>query len=223
MRLEREHTSVEGGELPLTIARRAGSGAAVVVMPSAFGVAADLEAQMAELVERASLVVALDPFFREDAGPAPYDDMARVMTRLQRLDPERAYRDLGAAIEWARALANVPVILIGICFGGPYALRAAADGIVDGVVTWHGTRMEQHLDRAADMRCPMHLHFGSVDPFVSPAAVDAIRAKFVARPEVRIVVHEGATHGFSHRAAARAHHPRAEQAGMDSVRELVRR
>jgi dienelactone hydrolase len=32
--------------------------------------------------------------------------------------------------------------LVGVSFGGGYALVAAADDILDGVVTWHGTRMD---------------------------------------------------------------------------------
>jgi dienelactone hydrolase len=38
---------------------------------------------------------------------------------------------------------------------------------------------------------------------------------------VKIFVHPGATHGFSHRTAV-AYDASAEQAGMASVRELVR-
>src|SRR5262249_5180642 len=154
--------------VPLTIARADGIGAAVVIMPSAFGIGPDLQAQMDELAGDASLVVAIDPFFRDDAGPAPYDHAARVMARMQAIDRYRAQRDLRAAIDWVRGQERdgCAVVALGICFGGPYALLAAVDGAVDGVVTWHGTGMEQHLGRAAEIRCPMRLHFGSADPFV---------------------------------------------------------
>jgi carboxymethylenebutenolidase len=222
MTLDRTILSIDGSDLSLTVARSSGTGAAVVIMPSAFGVAPDLEAQMEELAAAASVVVAIDPFYRSDGGPAAYEDMARVMARLQALDREAAYRDLGAAIDWARAqTSGQPVVLLGICFGGPYALVAAADGAVDGVVTWHGTRMEHYLERAAQMRCPMRLHFGGADPFVPHASVELVRAAFNGRGDVRIHVHEGATHGFSHRAAARAYDASAERAGMDSLRELI--
>lgn len=213
---------VEGGELPLTIARAGGAGAAVVIMPSAFGVAPDLQDQMDELAADASLVVTFDPFFREDPGVVPYSDMPRIMARLQGLDRERANRDLRAAIVWARDQADGrPVVLLGICLGGPFALLAAADGLVSGVVTWHGGRMEQYVDRAAEMRCPMRLHFGGADPFVSMQAVDAVRAAFAGRADVRVFVHEGATHGFSHPGSPQSYDPRAERAGMASLRELV--
>lgn len=222
MTITHHHLPVEGGDLPLTIVRAGGGGAAVVIMPSAFGIAVDLEAQMGELAADASVVIALDPFFRDDAGPAPYHDMARVMTRLQVLDRQRCYRDLRAAIDWVRGQERgQPVVLLGICFGGPYALLAAADGVVDGVVTWHGTRMENYLERAAEMRCPMRLHFGSVDPLVPAEAVQAIRTALAGHRDVRIAVHDGATHGFSHRAAPQAYDQHAERSGMDSLRDLI--
>ncbi|MDI3287034.1 dienelactone hydrolase family protein [Polyangium sp. 15x6] len=221
-KITRQVLSVEGEQLPLTIARSSGVGAALVILPSAFGVAPDLEAQMEELGADASLVVTFDPFFRTDSGHAPYDDMARVMARVKGVQPERIYRDLRALIEWARAESRGrPVVMLGICFGGPFAFRAAADGLVSGVVTWHGTGLEKHLDRVVEMRCPMRLHFGSVDPFVPPPAVEAVRAAFAGRDDVQVFVHEGATHGFSHPAAVKAYNETAERAAMSSLRELV--
>jgi len=221
--ITRLHIPVEDGDLPLTIARADGARAAIVIMPSAFGVGHDLESQMEELAADASIVVAIDPFFRGDGGPAPYEDMARVMRRLQAIDRPRALRDFRAAIDWTRAQdSGRSIVALGICFGGPFALLAAADGAVDGVVTWHGTRMENFVARAREMSCPMRLHFGSADPFVPQESVDAVRGAFSDRRDVHVFVHEGATHGFSHRAAPQAFHEKAEHAGMSSVRELSR-
>jgi carboxymethylenebutenolidase len=216
-----DRLSVSGGLLPLTVARSGARGAAIVVMPSAFGVGRDLEAQMRELASDARLVVAFDPFFRTDAGPAPYDDMARVMTRVRSLERARAEGDLVATLEWARAQAS-SVVMLGICVGGPFALFAAAEGLVAGGATWHGTGMEHHLERAADIRCPLRLHFGDADPFVPPSAVERVRSAFAHHADVEVVVHAGATHGFSHREAARAHDPAAERSALESLRALAR-
>lgn len=212
---------VKQGSLPLTLATNKGGGASVVIMPSAFGVCDDLKLQMEELAEKASLVVALDPFFRGDAGIVPYEDMARVMKRLQALDRQLCYRDLCTALRWTRQETKQPVVLLGICFGGPFAMLAAQDNLVDGVVTWHGTQMQNYLEHAAQIRCPLRLHFGGADPFVPLSAVEEIRAALSSHPDVRLFVHEGATHGFSHRAAQKAYQPQAEQAGMASVFSLL--
>jgi len=221
-RISRHRIPVEDADLALTVARSGGSGAALAIFPSAFGIGADLEEQMSELSERASVVAAFDPFARSAPGFVPYEDLQRVITRIQALDRERAARDFRAVIEWARKQApSGAVVALGICFGGPYALLAAADGAVAGVVAWHGTALGQHLARAAEMRCPMRLHFGGADPFVAKEEVEAVRAAFEARPDVRIAVHEGATHGFTHRAAPQAFDARAERAAMDAALELL--
>jgi carboxymethylenebutenolidase len=220
--ITRQAIPVEDGALPLTVARAGGTGAAVVIVPSAFGVGPDLEAQMVETAGDARAVVAIDPFFRADAGPVAYDDRDRAIGRLQALDRARTLRDLGAAIAWVRdEEGGAAVVVLGICFGGPFALAAAAEGLAQGVVTWHGTRMEQALARAVEMRCPMRLHFGAVDPFVPMAAVATVRAAFADRADVVVTVHEGATHGFSHRGSARSYDAEAEQSGLASLRELV--
>lgn len=220
MSVTTEITKTDDGELALVVARETGSGTAVVIMPSAFGVPEDLREQMRALAAHARCVVTFDPFARSDPGPADYTDMARVMTRLRGLDRARAEREFRAAARWARTEAG-SVVALGICFGGPFAFAAAADGLVDGVVTWHGTGLETHLARASAMMVPMRLHFGGADPFVKPEAVDAIRDAFTGRDDVRILVHAGATHGFSHPASPASYDAEAERQAMASVRELV--
>jgi carboxymethylenebutenolidase len=219
--IQREFLATPQGFLPLTVAGGGGRGAALVIVPSAFGVGADLEAQMAELSGDASVVVAFDPFARTDAGPAPYDAIERVMARLNRLDRTQCAEDLHGVTSWAGARApGGAVVLLGICFGGPFALEAASTFPASGVVTWHGTYLEGILGRAADIRCPVRLHFGGVDPFVPLDVVQAARSAFGAHPDARIIVHDGATHGYSHRNAPSYDAP-AERAGMGAVRELV--
>ncbi len=221
-RCETEIVSFEGADLPLTVARSGAAGPALVVYPSAFGMGDDLAAQLAELSAQASVAVAFDPFSRGDAGVADYADMARVMARMQALDRARSERDFGALIAWARAQSPVArVVALGICMGGPFALRAAADGLADGVVTWHGTALGEQLGRAGAMRAPLRLHFGGADPVVPAREVDAIRAAFAGREDVRIRVHAGATHGFTHRGAAAAYDAASERAALEDTRDLL--
>jgi dienelactone hydrolase len=104
----------------------------------------------------------------------------------------------------------------------PFVFGAAADGIVDGVVTWHGTALGQHLARPSEMRCPMRLLLGGADPFVPPREVDVVRAAFANRPDVCIAVHTGATHGFSHRAVPEGYRLDAERAAIEAAYELAR-
>ena len=127
--------------------------------------------------------------------------------------------DVAAVIAWTRARCNGRVALLGICFGGPFVLRFAGEGHLDGGVTWHGSRMEKFLDRAADTTCPLRLHFGADDPVTPPEAIEKIRAAFAAHPDVSIEVYPGAVHGYSH--DGEAHDARACRAGLDAARDLL--
>lgn len=216
--MEHLQLDVDGGSLPVTVARAGGRGAAVVLMPSAYGLADDVLDQLERLAVHARFAAAFDPFFRTNGGVIPYGDLPAVFARLRTLDVSRTRRDLDAVLAWARA--DGPVVLVGVCFAGQFVLPVAAEGLVDGVVTWHGGRIDQHLHLAPDVRCPMRLHYGAVDPIIPLSAVDAVRQAFEGAPHVQLHVHPGATHGFTHRDAV-AFDPVAEAAAMGSVIELV--
>ena len=190
---------VEGGSVPTVVQgpRDAVGVPAVVVVPSVFGPAPDLLERLAELGD-AALVCVPDPFWRTGEGALRYGDMEAVVARFAAFDIQRCRAEMGAVAAWARANGNGRVIGVGICFGGPYVLRMASDGELDGVVTWHGSRMEQVLGRAGAITCPVRHHLGGVDAITPPEVVDALRAAFAAHPDVEIVVHDGADHGFSH-------------------------
>ncbi len=222
MSVERIDIPVTNGRQPLTVVAPKGDAALpyVLVVPSIFGIAADLVAQMTELSSD-GVIVAFDPFWRVEPGPIAYDDMQGAFDRLGKLDRQACLADWLATINWARAQPNCngTVIALGICFGGPFCLLAAADGLVDGVVTWHGSQMHNFIARAAEMRCPMVHHIGGADQFVPAEAVEAIRMAFASHSNVDLVVHDGADHGFSH--AGPAYVEAAARAGVASVRQLM--
>lgn len=190
---------VEGGAVPTIVQGPDDpSGVpAVVVVPSVFGPAPDLLARLGELGD-AALVCVPDPFWRTGEGALEYGDMESVTARFGEFDVQRCRAEMGVVAAWARANGNGRVVGVGICFGGPYVLRMAADGELDGVVTWHGSGMERVLRRAGEITCPVRHHLGSVDAITPPEVVDALRAAFADHPDAEIVVHEGADHGFSH-------------------------
>lgn len=191
---------------------------AVVVVPSIFGPAPDLLARLSELGDDA-LVVVPDPFWRTGEGPVAYDDHDTAFGRLAEFDFAACARELAAAASWAKEQGNGGVVAVGICFGGPYVLGLAARGLVDGVVTWHGSRMEGALDGVERISCPVRHHLGGADPVTPPETIDALRDAFASHPDAEIIVHEGATHGFSH--DGDAWDEDAYRAGFASVVELL--
>ena len=213
---------VEGGAVPTAVIGPEDPGglAALVVVPSIFGPAPDLLKRLSEFGDRA-LIVVPDPFWRVGGGVVPYDRHDAAIARLRGFELRRCIDDVSAVIDWARARGNGRVLGLGICFGGPFVLRFAAEHRLDGVVTWHGSRMQDHLERASEIVCPLRLHFGAADAITPPDVIDRIRSTFASHPDVSIVVHPGAEHGFSH--DGRAFDARACRAGLDSLGELLAR
>jgi carboxymethylenebutenolidase len=216
-----EAISVEGGAIPTALLgpERASGVPALFVIPSIYGPAPDLKKRLSEYADEA-LIVLPDPFWRVGDGAVPYDQGEKARARLAAgFDLKTCIADLGAALDWTAAHSNGRVIGLGICFGGPLVLRFAGERRLAGAVTWHGSRMENHLARAAETTCPLRLHFGSADPISPPEAIEKIRAAFAHNADLSIVVHEGAVHGFSHDGPA--YDPRACRAGLDAVAELL--
>ena len=211
---------VDGGGVPVhVIGPDDASGApALVVVPSIFGPAPDLLADLAKLAD-AALVVVADPFWHEGGGVVPYADHDGAIGRLRGFELPRCLSEMNAVIDWARDRCSGRVVGLGICFGGPVVLNAAADGKLDGLITWHGSRMENHLGRAAAIRCPLRFHFGEADPVTPPDAIAKIRAAFADHPDVSFVVHPDLVHGFSHEGAA--YDAAAARQGLDATRDLL--
>ena len=212
---------VEGGAVPTTVLGPDDPSRvpALVVVPSIFGPARDLCTRLSEL-SRDALIVLPDPFWRVGGGVVPYHEIGRARGRLAGFDVGRCIADLGAVVDWATAASKGRVVGLGICFGGPLVLRFAGEGRLAGVVTWHGSRMESYLDRARETVCPLRLHFGGADPVTPPDSIEKIRSAFASNPDVSIVVHPGAVHGYSHDGPA--YDARACRAGLDAARDLLK-
>jgi carboxymethylenebutenolidase len=215
-----EAIAVEGGAVPTVLLEPddASQVPALVVVPSIYGPAPDLIERLVEFAAAARVVLP-DPFWRVGGGAVPYHESEKARLRLAGFDLRRCIADLGAVLEWAAARGNGRVIGVGICFGGPFVLRFAGEGRLAGVVTWHGSRMENFLGRAHQTTCPLRLHFGSADPLTPPEVIEKIRAAYATNPDVSIVVHPGAVHGFSHDGPA--FDASACRAGLDAVRDLL--
>jgi dienelactone hydrolase len=92
------------------------------------------------------------------------------------------------------------VAVIGYCFGGMAAIEAALMGAdIRAVVTFHAALSFPTLSAdAPNVKVPILIHHGGADKFVPEKDVKALKAAFdKAQVKYQIVVHEGATHGFT--------------------------
>ena len=216
---------VDDGEVPVRVlatepADRAGGRPALLCVPSIFGANDDLLAQMDSLTDVATTAV-MDPFWTVEPGPIPYDRRQAAFDRAGKLDRSRTMGDVEAVTRWLAERSNGRVTGLGICFGGPFVLLGAAACHLAGVVTWHGSRMEQVLDRLdpAAIAGPIRHHLGDADPITPPEVIEAIATAFADHPDHRLVVHPGADHGFSHEGDA--WDAATTAAGLDDLRRVL--
>ena len=190
---------------PAFVARPAGSPApAIVCVPSIFGVTDEAKRWLRVDAAAGFLTFVYDPFWRTDPGPlSPLDDAERLRatTRRKATAVEDATADLAAVIAAARRMpeCNGKVAVVGYCFGGRYAVIAAATLPIDAAVSYHGILIGESLAEARAIRTPISLHFGDDDPECPMPEVEAIRSATHGNPLVGLHVYAGVGHSFTWR------------------------
>src|SRR5258705_413881 len=86
------------------------------------------------------------------------------------------YRKMGAAIAALRSDPSFKgkVGAIGYCMGGRLAFLAGARLGIDAAICYYPTRLENFLDEANSVRCPIMFHFGGKDGAVPPESREKI-------------------------------------------------
>jgi len=142
--------------------------------------------------------------------PGDYDDAAAAARAQGGVPDEQVMGDVGAAVEWLRALPtnNGKVAVIGHCSGGRHTYLASATLPIDaGIVCYGGLitgetppqlpSMVPIIDRTSDINCPVLGLFGNDDQFPTPQQVDDIeKALIEAGKDYEFHRYDGAGHAF---------------------------
>lgn len=198
---------------------RGGHGPGIVLLQEIFGVNQHIRNVADQYAADGYVVLAPDLFWRQGARiELGYDEASwqRAVALKQATDTARAGDDIARTVAALRAQAGVAgqrVAALGYCFGGLLSWHTAASGLVDAAVCYYGGGIQHSLDRAAQLRIPVQMHFGARDSHISADAVHGIAACFDSKEDVEIHVYADAEHGFNcnhrssyhQRAAAQAH------------------
>ncbi len=197
------------GEMPAFHARPEGLPVAGLVFhPDINGLTPAAEDIARRLASRGLAVLAIEPFFTLDpATRAALEGDAR-MAAVRDLDDVQQLAAFSRAADHLVVHDDVSTVaMLGFCFGGMYALKAAATGRFDKVVDcygmirvperWQGRGQGDPLEHAADV-CPTLAIFGGEDDFTPPADIEALRARWAGRPDCEIACYPEAAHGFVH-------------------------
>lgn len=172
-----------------------------------FGVGAATRAMTDFFASLGYLAIAPSTFNRGRNGADfgfRYEETAhgfRLQRPLQALPSPRVMLDIAAAVlHGKRHTTAAQVGLVGFCWGGLLAWRAAASLTdVDAVVCFDGGGMTQPEERALVPRCPVLAHFSQDRDWISPESVEAFAslAKANPKPQASVQVHDyPAQYGF---------------------------
>jgi len=168
-----------------------GSNGGLVILQEIFGVTDQLKS-----VARSYALDGFDtilPALFDRAAPdtvVPFDDPDGGRALVGRLDPEKTMLDIAAAADAVDSGRGVSIL--GFCWGGGLALRAATELDLRAAVSYYGTRLASFLDKPP--RCPVLFHFGETDTTNTPP--DLIKAVRAAIPGAESYVYD-AGHAFA--------------------------
>jgi carboxymethylenebutenolidase len=179
----------------------AGRGPGLLLLQEIFGVNDHIQAVAKQYALDGFVVLAPDLFWRQQPRVAlGYDgaDREQAYGLMQTLTAEGAMADLRASVAALRARPelNGQVAALGYCMGGRLAFAAATQPGVDAAVAYYGGGIQNQLDLAPQVQCPVQFHYGERDDHIPLSAVDQVRSAMAGKPH-ECHVYPGAQHGFN--------------------------
>lgn len=164
----------------------------IVILQEIFGVTDQLKGVAARYAAL-GYEVAIPALFdrQEKAAVIPFTEGPRGRDLMLASDLDKTILDVEAAVSHLKASGG-KVGVIGFCWGGGLAIRAAQILDVDASVAFYGTRLGAY--QLAPLKAPVQGHWGSEDSHVPAEMLDAAKAYF---PEMKVHVYEGGVHAFA--------------------------
>ena len=194
-------TSSDGTQVDAWVAMPVGTPrGAVVVVQEIFGVNPHIRSVANGYAAAGYVAIAPAMFQRVQPGvelgyAEPDLSAARALkTAAEALPAPGVLPDLQAAIDLAAKLGGGKVAMVGFCWGGLLAWRAACQlkGLA-AAVPYYGGGMTTEPERNGRPRCPVLAHFADTDQHIPMDSVHAFQA---AQPGVEVQVYP-AQHGFN--------------------------
>jgi carboxymethylenebutenolidase len=178
------------------------TGPCIVLIQEIFGVNSHIRRIADDYANDGYFVLAPDLFWRMKPGvELGYDDtdMQVGLSYLAKFDAEKGLKDINTAVDFLRHVegSTGKVATMGFCLGGLMSYRAAANLPVDAAVSYYGVTIEKHLNEAAQIKCPLLMHFAENDHLAPPPVLKEIEQVLKPKANVEFCVYEGVGHGFN--------------------------
>ncbi len=188
-----------------------GKGPGLVLFQEIFGVNEHIRTIADQYALDGYVVLVPDVFWRQapriELGYVGAD-MDRAMQLMGEMDQKGVEADIKTTVATLRARPEVvgKIGAFGFCMGGRLAYAAAAQGGINAAVSYYGGGIQNQLDRAASIHCPMLFHYGALDTKIPLSAINAVKTAF-ANKSADFYVYPNADHGFNCWARGTYHQP----------------
>jgi carboxymethylenebutenolidase len=149
------------------------------------------------------------------AGGAPVDQEA-ARDLFAKTDGARIAADVLAGVPWlaADSSSNGKIGVVGFCYGGGLALRAAIEAVgVDAAVCFYGRQLS--AEDTKRLKVPVLLHYAGVDERVN-AGINEFRAALDAQAVAySLNMYPGTQHGFHNDASTARYDAAASKLAWD--------
>ena len=202
-----------------------GRGPGLVVAQEIFGVNQPMREIADAFAARGYVVLVPDLFWRlapnVELGYTP-EDWQKAFGYFQRFNVDTGVDDIQTAITTLReqAFVRAHVGVMGFCLGGKLAYLSACRTDADVAIGYYGVGIEDALDEARHLHCPLVLHIAQLDKYCDQAAQEKISQSLGHRDDVQVWIYPAADHAFARPGGEHYHPPSADLALERSLRVL---
>ena len=182
---------------------------AIVIASAVHGVNADVRAIADEFATRGAIAAAPDLFWRSIPGPLARDDdrtKERSQPRLAKIKAGEA--DLADTLAGLRnePLWNGRAAVMGLCYGGPYAILGPKRLGYDAGISCHGSQMLDYIAELDGLELPVCIIWGDADHQAPTEVLEAYRGAAARMKNLELHVFPGVLHGYMMRWNTKAFH-----------------
>ena len=172
---------------------------AIVIASAVHGVNVDVRAIADEFASRGAIAAAPDLFWRSIPGPLARDDdrtKERSQPRLAKI--KAGEDDLADTLAGLRKepLWNGRAAVMGLCYGGPYAILGPKRLGYDAGISCHGSQMLDYIGELEGLARPVCIIWGDADHQAPTEVLEAYRGAAARMKNLELHVFPGVLHGY---------------------------
>jgi carboxymethylenebutenolidase len=216
---------VPGGEMSAYMSLpKKGKGAGIVVLQEIFGVNESMRKVCDFLASRQFTAICPDLFWRAEPGvELKESEFERGRALRGKMNDDQVTDDIASAMDFLRKhpACTGEVGVVGYCWGGFLAYLTAVRHKPDAAVGYYGVGIDNKLDLAKNLSCPLLLHYAELDQFASPEVSAKVRDTYKNDRRVTVYDYPKVGHAFARPGGGHFDPKAADLADMRTLSFLV--